>query len=226
MQIGLKLKRSVSYKAGEVGFTLIELLVVIAIIGILASLLLPALSRARDRARMARCTSNLRNIGQAIAMYAGDYDGYLPPLSDAGGKTWDSKILTYLANSRGVFQCPSDPWPRSGTTNRTYAANGGVSYGSYTPKDLPFGDFGSDPVHRLDEVCSVGRRIILVGERPGDDAANRGFVGGFPYCSLDTIPGTVHLSNSGGMYLFADMGVEYLPLGEALFGAKNYWYTR
>lgn len=65
-------------------FTLIELLIVVAIIGILAALLLPALSAARERAKQAQCGSNLRQIGLALHMYAGEYQDRLPPAaSDA-----------------------------------------------------------------------------------------------------------------------------------------------
>ena len=65
------------YGAGS-AFTLIELLVVIAIIAILAAMLLPALSAARERARSANCTGNLKNIGTAIMMYAGDNQSFVP----------------------------------------------------------------------------------------------------------------------------------------------------
>lgn len=95
------------------GFTLIELLVVIAIIAILAAILFPVFARAREKARMASCLSNVKQISLGCLMYAQDYDertvggsGYGYP---AGTLNWELKVQPYVKNW-DLFRCPSSPY--------------------------------------------------------------------------------------------------------------------
>jgi prepilin-type processing-associated H-X9-DG protein/prepilin-type N-terminal cleavage/methylation domain-containing protein len=145
----------------QAAFTLIELLVVVGIIGILAGLLLPALSQARERARSARCISNLMQINVAMTLYGDDY-GYYPPGHQAGVTQWDLCIGGYAGGVNNpdvteartmLFTCPSVKILDNGT-QLNYSANPNIC------KEVPAGAqvrYGS--LDRASEIILVADAI-------------------------------------------------------------------
>jgi prepilin-type N-terminal cleavage/methylation domain-containing protein len=153
------------------GFTLIELLVVIAIIAILAAILFPVFAQAREAARKASCTSNLKQIGIALQMYQTDYEGMFPPsqLPSSGANiSWPTMCQPYIKNE-GVFVCPSG---ERGAASRDLG-NGvtGTYYGVTDTACVPnmfnlFGDGTSLSMPGLVNRLSYGRNFIR--DVPGD----------------------------------------------------------
>ena len=94
-------------------FTLIELLVVITIIAVLAAMLLPALSRSREKSKTALCQGHLKQLAYGIVMYSNDWEGKIYPYDNASGLRFETFWMTLLEEYKGyddlVRVCPTAP---------------------------------------------------------------------------------------------------------------------
>lgn len=194
------------------GFTLIELLVVVAIISILAGILFPVFALAREKARQSNCLSNCRHIGQAIMLYADDYDSAYPLYAHAPkhDNLWYEVILPYLKVNE-IFGCPS---VRGKVLESLSARIGyGVNYSHVIMYGKGLGD-GPQYIYRLDRPSET----IMLADSQVQKGSNAGK--GWPaiYCpvhnplgptwykdlGLDKTWALSDRHNGGGNYVFAD----------------------
>jgi prepilin-type N-terminal cleavage/methylation domain-containing protein len=166
----MRLPFSVSTMKSNRAFTLIELLVTGAIIAVLAALLLPALSQAKEKSRQTLCASNLRQISQSLHLYADDWSDSIPVLPDPNpypngvGAYYKQLVKGYLGLSGPaspnelIFTCPSDGIIRTQLTH---------AFTSFTFDGYEVGP-GALPRITGKKLSSIPRpsRAVLVGEYP------------------------------------------------------------
>jgi prepilin-type N-terminal cleavage/methylation domain-containing protein/prepilin-type processing-associated H-X9-DG protein len=200
------------------GFTLIELLTVIAIIAILAGMLFPTFSRARENGRRASCASNMHQLGYGFAQYIGDYDGRYPGAGQyqkwGNGGHWITGINDVDAGTAHKLAELASPFNATG--NRADVENGAIfpyiknsqvymcpSNQDSKVKNLAYSmncALGGASEAAVDEASSI---ILLVDEDKAND--------GYWYTGTGSTDALIQTHNGGGNLVFVDSHVKFFP---------------
>jgi prepilin-type N-terminal cleavage/methylation domain-containing protein/prepilin-type processing-associated H-X9-DG protein len=224
---------------GRRAFTLIELLVVIAIIAILAAILFPVFAQAREKARQAGCSSNCKQIGLAVMMYAEDWDQSYPLYTHfpKHAPMWYEMIQPYI-KSEDVFTCPSvrvrlKEAPKQLAGWVIYAFNG---YGANYLHLIQYGPgFATGKTMGPKRLAAVSRpaETIMIADGQGDKLWTAGMGWVAIYCVLDPGPSwyageglnktwaLADRHSDGGNYIFADGHVRWMRRDAVINGPRE-----
>jgi prepilin-type N-terminal cleavage/methylation domain-containing protein len=241
------MKYKVTNCSGQNAFTLIELLVVIAIIAILASMLLPALVKAKESGKRISCVNNMRQLGLSMQMYADDNEGMFPihTVNAYPGGSWPSSLLDYYKETK-VLVCPSDlnPVSNSGANSnadrapRSFILNGYNDY--FEAQGITLS--GIDGKRVPESAIREPSETVLFGEKMGGMGTNASIH--FYMDFMEIFPGTLEsndfsevdhdkhmrgLNGQGGSnYAFSDGSTRYLKHWASvtpvnLWGVTDLW---